>query len=271
MAVDLTGKIAVVTGAASGVGRGLAQSLVEVGAHVVMADVNEGGLEEARDEIGSDRCTIRATDVSDAESVNSLADFTWSELGGADVVCNNAGIIGPDGDPLWELAPAEWERVFSVNFFGCLHGIQAFVPRLLEDGRPAHLVNTASLSGWRAGPTQPEYQASKRAVVAMTEVLRLQLEARDSAIKVVMVSPGPVKSNIVAAEIIRQGGTPHEGSQDEWAARNVGAVGARLSGYDVGKTVLRAIERDQFYVFPNQGSRELIESWMDPLWASFDD
>jgi len=180
MPIDLSSRIAVVTGAGSGIGRGLAERLADAGAHVIAADVSEEGLRETAESIGADLCTIRNTDVSDPASFGSLADFVWSTFGRVDVLCNNAGVLGPQGDPLWDVPLDEWHRVLSVNFFGMLNGIRAFVPRMVGAARPAHIVNTASMEGFAPGPIVPQYGVSKHAAVALTDILRLQLEARDS-------------------------------------------------------------------------------------------
>ncbi|GHF36413.1 NAD(P)-dependent dehydrogenase (short-subunit alcohol dehydrogenase family) [Amycolatopsis bartoniae] len=267
MYADSDFKVAVITGAGSGIGRSLAKRFATAGMHVVIADIQEKGLRETQDLIGADRCTIKVTNVADEDAVVSLADFVWSEFGQVDVVCNNAGTLGPMGDPLWEIPLAEWTRVLSVNFLGVVHGIRAFVPRLLAAGRRAHIVNTASMGGFTVSPVVPQYNASKHAVVALTEALRLQLAARQSSISVTMVCPGPVETNIVASQ---QAQTGADGDQADWGARAIGTPTTHLSPDVVAEKVFHAIQNNSFYVFTNPGSRQRIEERVSHIMESFE-
>lgn len=270
MPIDLSSKVAVVTGAGSGIGRGMAERLADAGAHVIAADVSEDGLRQTEESIGTDRCTIRTTDVSDPASFGALADFVWSTFGRVDVLCNNAGVLGPQGDPLWEVPLEDWHRVLSVNFFGILNGIRAFVPRMVDAALPAHIVNTASMEGFAPGPIVPQYGVSKHAAVAITEILRMQLEARNSPIHVAVLCPGPVATSIVATEQARSQ-TAVTGSQDDWsrkahAAREI----QRLTPHEVADDVLDALEHRRLYIFPNPGSRERIEERMQRVWVDLE-
>lgn len=269
MPIDLSSKIAVVTGAGSGIGRGLAERLADAGAHVIAADVSEEGLRETAESIGPDRCTIRGTDVSDPASFGALADFVWSTFGRVDVLCNNAGVLGPQGDPLWDVPLEDWHRVLSVNFFGILNGIRAFVPRMVDAASPAHIVNTASMEGFVPGSIVPQYGVSKHAAVALTEILRLQLEARESPIHVAALCPGPVATSIVATEQSRSDNAD-AGSQDDWGRKaHAASTVRRLTPHEVADDVLDALEHRRPYIFPNDGSRERIEERMERIWAAF--
>lgn len=171
--------VAVVTGGASGVGKALGRMLLDRGAHVVLADVEQSALDGARDELQSHASTtvlaIR-TDVTDAGSVLALADEVFSTLGRVNLLFNNAGVGAPSAK-VWETTPNDWHWVHSVNLFGVVYGIQAFVPRMLESREPGYVVNTTSGDGAIAPmPTASAYAASKAGVAITTECLAFQLE-----------------------------------------------------------------------------------------------
>jgi NAD(P)-dependent dehydrogenase (short-subunit alcohol dehydrogenase family) len=168
-----TGKVAVVTGAASGIGLALARSLRAEGAHVVMADVDPTRLDAAARSVGTEKgAEILAvpTDVADWESVRRLAERTRDRFGAAHVLCNNAGVqrVGR----LWKVAPADFEWLVRVNLLGAFHGIHAFVPDMVARSEPAHVVNTASISGLLGFSRIGAYAATKFGVVGLSESLR---------------------------------------------------------------------------------------------------
>ena len=172
---ELTGKVAVVTGAASGIGRALAERLAAESMKVVVADVDMDRLaqtEQALTESGTSTVAIRA-DVSRAEDVKRLAEETLDAFGAVHVVCNNAGVCGPTM-ACWEQRAEDWDFVFGVNLNGILHGIRTFVPILLEQNEDAHVVNTVSASGFLAGPFAADYLASKHAALSRSETPREQ-------------------------------------------------------------------------------------------------
>jgi NAD(P)-dependent dehydrogenase (short-subunit alcohol dehydrogenase family) len=172
------GRVAVVTGAASGIGLGLAERFAAEGMSVVMADVEEPALAKAAAGLASvaqdegARVLPVVTDVSDRAAVDALRDAALSAFGAVHVVCNNAGVGGPHG-PLWECPPGEWDWVLKVNLDGVMNGVRAFMPVLLEQDA-GHLVNTSSIFGVFAGTLGP-YGVSKHAVTALTETLHFNL------------------------------------------------------------------------------------------------
>jgi len=199
---DFSGKVAVITGAADGIGRALAEAFADAGARLVLADIDgpkvEGvGRDLAR--LGTEVLTAR-TDVSEQDQVIGLRDAALARFGTVHVVCNNAGVMGPVGDPLWELPAREWQRVMAVNLWGVLHGIQAFVPAMLAAGHEGHIVNTASMQGVTSGPLIPEYTVSKHGIVALSEALRAQLTARSAPIGVTVLCPGAVSTDLAPRE-----------------------------------------------------------------------
>jgi len=184
---ELRGKVAVVTGGASGIGLALARALVGEGMQVVLADIEDDALDAAVDELSAATAAVEGagvssqrTDVSDLASVQALADAVWASHGACHLLCNNAGVGAPSASP-WTTTPNDWRWVFGVNVTGVVNGVLAFVPRMLEDGHEGHIVNTSSPDGGIAPlPTASVYAASKAAVSTLTECLAAQLAADGS-------------------------------------------------------------------------------------------
>jgi NAD(P)-dependent dehydrogenase (short-subunit alcohol dehydrogenase family) len=199
MAEGLAGRTAVVTGGASGIGYALAERFAAEGMRLVLADVEEAALERAAKELG-DRAEVLAvpTDVTDPVSVDALRDRALDRFGSVHVVCNNAGVAGLS-DLSWEGPLEGWEWVLGVNVWGVIHGVRAFVPHLLEQDA-GHVVNTASLAGLSSLPAFGPYCASKHAVVAMSEVLFHELAMRGSGVRVHVLCPGFLRTQIAHAE-----------------------------------------------------------------------
>jgi NAD(P)-dependent dehydrogenase (short-subunit alcohol dehydrogenase family) len=189
------GRVAVVTGAASGIGLGLAERFASEGMRVVMADVEEPALAKAATVLAEGGATVLpvVTDVADRAAVGALRDAALSAFGAVHVVCNNAGVGGPHG-PLWECPPGEWDWVLRVNLDGVMNGVRAFMPVLLEQDA-GHLVNTSSIFGAFAGTLGP-YGVSKHAVTALTETLHFNLlRLGVTHVGVSVLCPGAVRTN----------------------------------------------------------------------------
>ena len=262
---QLEGRVAVVTGAASGIGRALAGELAAAGARVVLSDLEEGPLAAAVDELkadGRDALGV-VTDVSDPDAVEELSRRTLDAYGAVHVVCNNAGVLA-DGDnviplgggkaPLaWEHPLEDWHWTFGVNFWGVVHGIRAFVPLLLEEDE-AHVVNTASIAGLTSAARGVIYGSTKHAVVRVTEALYLQLQDRAPHVGVSLLCPGRIHTRIGVAQRNRPDafGGSGEAFRGEELARLEGEWGARtlerLRPADVAKQVVQSIRDRQFYV-----------------------
>ena len=195
----LRGKTAVVTGAGSGIGLALARRFVHEGMRVMLADIDQEALDIARNELGP-RALTHATDVSDGRSVDELAERAFAELGAVHVLCNNAGVAGNSAAPIWETPTETWQWVMGVNLMGVVHGLRAFVPRMLAAGNDGHIVNTASLAGLLAFPQGGPYAASKHACVVTTELLALQLAAISAPIDVSVLCPAWVNTRILDDE-----------------------------------------------------------------------
>lgn len=192
---QLSGRVAVVTGAASGIGFALARRFGEEGMRVVLSDVEEGSLKQATQLLlDAGHCAIGVPcDVRFQESVDALRDAALAEFGAVHLVCNNAGVArAPGGGPMWEFDLNDWNWIFSVNVMGVVHGIRSFVPLLVEQGEEAHIVNTSSGNGGLS-PLRglPIYAASKAAVTHISECLWGQLEAVTDKVGVSVMFPGP--------------------------------------------------------------------------------
>jgi NAD(P)-dependent dehydrogenase (short-subunit alcohol dehydrogenase family) len=249
---DLRDRVAVVTGAASGIGLALATAFLDAGGKVVLADVAAPQLDVVAGDLahrwGADRVVATPTDVADPAAVDALADAAWAAFGRVDVVCNNAGTIALG--PAWEVPLADYRRVVDVNLFGVVHGIRAFVPRLLAQGGPAHVLNTASMGGLISLPSIGPYVASKHAVVALSEVLAADLAAAGAPIGVSVLCPGYVPSRL--------------GSEDRDAPVPAPAPG-EPTAEDVAATALDAIRAGRFYVLTHEGSDRSIRRRLDAI------
>jgi NAD(P)-dependent dehydrogenase (short-subunit alcohol dehydrogenase family) len=196
---ELRGKVAVITGGASGIGRALAHRFAAEGMHIVLADVDEVRMRAVEAELaegGTQVLPVRC-DTSLEPSVQALAQVTLDRFGAAHVLCNNAGVIGT-GDP-WSGPMSAWEWVVGINFYGVVHGIRAFLPIMQEQGE-GHIVNTASMAGLVALPGAAAYNATKSAVVAVSEGLFLELKSAGSPVGVSALCPGFVKTNLAAGQ-----------------------------------------------------------------------
>jgi NAD(P)-dependent dehydrogenase (short-subunit alcohol dehydrogenase family) len=257
---ELQGRVAVVTGAASGIGLGMAQAFAAEGMRLVLADVDVAGLETARaqlSESGAEAITV-PTDVSDPAAVDALRDATVAAFGTAHVVCNNAGV--GVGGPIWQVPLEAWKWVFGVNFWGVVHGMRSFVPLLLEQGE-GHIVNTASAAGLTASPFLGPYAATKHAVVAVSETLAIELAG--SPVGVSVLCPLWVRTRIHesdrnappgVAEVIADDPASLAGARDVLA----GFVNSGLAPEVVAAKVVEVVKEGGFWVFPHPELREAV-------------
>jgi NAD(P)-dependent dehydrogenase (short-subunit alcohol dehydrogenase family) len=193
---DLTGKVAVVTGGASGIGFGIAEAFAAEGMKIVLADIEAAALADAAAKLRAGGAEVLdvVTDVSVEDEMIDLATNTYTHFGTAHIVCNNAGVGGGAG-LLWEIPQTGWDWAFNVNFWGVLNGIRAFVPRLVEQ-QEGHVINTASIAGLKALPFMAPYTATKHAVVGVSEALAAELVMTGSPVKVSVLCPGFIRTRL---------------------------------------------------------------------------
>ncbi len=246
---DLQGKVAVITGGASGIGRAVAERAAGEGMKIVLGDIEEGPLKEAVDELSSRGAETLGvvTDVSDAASVRALRDRTLDRFGAVHLVHNNAGI--GLGGPIWEVSEEDWRWILGVNLWGVINGVAAFVPALIEQGE-GHVVNTASIAGLIAAPFLGPYNATKQAVVAISETLYKDLQAVGAPVGVSVLCPGFVRTRIAESERNRPPWAP--GRDVPGADELRGAVRSMVDGgIDAGavaERVIDAVRADTFYI-----------------------
>jgi NAD(P)-dependent dehydrogenase (short-subunit alcohol dehydrogenase family) len=262
---ELSGKVAVVTGGASGIGRGLCRRLAHAGLDVVVADIDADGADataaELR-ELGVRSLGVRV-DVSDRKSFAALADRAFAELGGVHVVCNNAGVIV--GGALCDATEDDWRWVLSVNLGGVVNGCAVFGPRLIAQGQGGHIVNTASVGGFLAGPGLGIYCTSKFAVVGMSESLRAELAPH--GIGVSALCPAAVKTKLIDADRNRPAELAQVGGKAEMMRA---AIDGGIDPDEVGDCVVRGIRNDAAYIFTHPGARDAFAAKFQSVLAAFD-
>ncbi|GER23181.1 hypothetical protein NCCP1664_16770 [Zafaria cholistanensis] len=246
---DLAGATAVVTGGASGIGRGIASTLVARGMNVVVADIDQAALDRAEDELG---VLGVATDVTDADSVAALAERTMAEFGAVHLVCNNAG-VGPMA-PMNQLTLEDWRWMLEVNLWGVIHGVDAFLPLLERNTDWGHIVNTSSMSVLAPPPKLGAYVASKAAVMGLTEVLAAELAAAESVVSASVLIPGPVRTNIAAS--LRHRPATSNGALFDVDISGNGKNFRFLDPEQVGELVVDAIGDRRLYI-PTHGEWRL--------------
>ena len=283
---EFEGKTAVVTGAASGMGRAFAERFARAGMHVVLADIEEEALKTAVRELEQEEHRVIGvvTNTMSRDSMQALARRAIDEFGKVHIVCNNAGVTSR-GDAgaagrrgVWEIPQSDWDWLVGVNFWGVLYGLQVFIPHMLEHGEEGHIVNTASLAGLIPGGGA--YGVTKHGVLALSEGLYRDLKARDARIGASVLCPGFVNTGIFKAERNRPeefaSGLPESNTG---ARANIDSVLQHAKQpAEIAEIVFEAIQSDRFYILPHPAWDEIVRSRVEhvlareaPLVLDFDD
>ncbi len=250
---DFSGKVAVVTGAASGIGRGLVEHCADLDMKLVVADVDEARLTGLGADLRSRgiECLCVVTDVADAAAVEELATLSYRQFKRVDLLFNNAGVLLSGYS--WERSVEDWQWLLNINVMGVVHGLHSFVPRMLEQGGEAHIVNTASIAAFLAAPLMGPYTVSKKAVLALSETLHHELQIVNPDIGVSVLCPGQVASAIADSGE----GRDYRADVDGGAARAQlqdflrQGVADGMSPARCADIVFEAIREGRFWIFPH--------------------
>ena len=259
-----------ITGAASGIGRGIAERCVIAGVKVVLADIDEVTLAKAETELktlGGSVLSVR-TDVSKRSDVELLARRTLDAFGQVDLLFNNAGVAA--GGPAWEATWNDWAWVIGVNLWGVIHGVKVFTPLMLAQNTECHIVNTSSTAGLIAGGGSAPYAVTKHAVVALSESLYLTLQQRNALVKVSVLCPALVRTNIADTERTRPAELRNEPvartpEMEAGLAAFKAAIEVSMTPLQVAAVVFDAIQKEQFYILPHPEWIEAIQLRTDKL------
>lgn len=268
---SLESRVAVVTGAASGIGLGMAREFGHEGMRVVLSDVSDEPLDKAVTELQSDgiECFGQIADVRSAAAIEALAQAAVGAYGQVHVVCNNAGVV-PFGRQ-WELSEHDWAWAIDVCLWGVINGIRAFVPRMLASAARCHVVNTASMGGLLSAPFVGPYATAKHAVVGLSKSLRLELGGTN--VGVTLLCPGNVRTNLARTMRQHHDGQPRAGSTDLDDFLDLLESGTQdenaMETADVGKLVVQAIKTNQFWLLPNGAPQlPLVEEDFEQMRSS---
>jgi NAD(P)-dependent dehydrogenase (short-subunit alcohol dehydrogenase family) len=265
---DFTNKVSVITGAASGIGKAMAQQFAAEGMQLVLADIEHEPLLQLAGQLRAAGTHVisQRVDVSKPDDLDMLAARAYDEFGAVHLLCNNAGIL-PPGAPVWKEPLSTWQWTLNVNFFGVLHGVQAFVPRMLKENHEAHIVNTASLAGLTTRPLMSAYNVSKHAVVALSECLHAELQLTTDKIHVSVLCPAFAKTRLAESarnkpEDVQADPSASFGFYD--ALRHVVEEGTPPE--TIVSAMMEAVRENQFWILTHphldRGIRERFESML---------
>jgi NAD(P)-dependent dehydrogenase (short-subunit alcohol dehydrogenase family) len=267
---ELHQRVAVITGAASGLGFAMAERAAAAGMMLVLADVERPALERAAAVLAAQGGAVlaHACDVSDGAQVDALAEAAYQRFGAVHLLCNNAGVAG--NKLAWEFSEADWRWELGVNLWGVIHGIRAFVPRMLAAGQAGHVVNTASVAGLISTPGSAVYNVSKHGVVTLSETLYQDLRAVQAPIGVSVLCPAYVNTGIGRSERnrpaeLRSEREPSAMSRARQEQLAVALAKAKRTPADIAADVFAAVRDDQFYILTHPRIKGAIETRLQDI------
>ena len=270
---DLQNKVAVITGAGSGIGRGLAEHAANEGMRIVLADINEQGLNETLEIVKAlgVEAISRVTDVSRIDDVENLASQTYETFQNCHLLFNNAGVLGPA--PISQVNREMYDWLININLGGCFNGVHAFLPKMQESGQEAHIIATCSTSGFIAYPMLGLYSASKFAIRGLMTSLRAELT--NSPVGVSIVCPGEVTTNIVNSTF--PSSEPKKNSKhsesDPTALLEIAAEDAQntypISALEAAQAIFAGIKSKEFYIFTHKGYKRQLEEISNEYLEAF--
>lgn len=274
--MNLEGKVAAITGAASGFGRELARLGARQRMRLALADVQRDALDVVVNELKRTGAVVISdvVDVAQSAQVQRFAEHAFSAFGNVHLLMNNAGVGG--GGYLWENTARDWQWVMGVNLMGVVHGVQHFVPRMLESnqrGEPGHVVNTASIAGWLTAPLMGVYNVSKHAVVALSETLYHDLKLAQSTIGVSVLCPAFVPTGIAQSQRFRPAELLNAGAltasqRIAQAASEKAVASGKITAEEIAQLTFDAVRENRFYVFTHPQILPSLRARFDAVLAN---
>lgn len=265
-------KVAVITGAGSGIGRGIAEKCSQEGMKIVLSDIEEEALQQTEQEIKASGATVISvlTDVSKSDDIQTLADKTLDTFGSVHLLFNNAGVM--THKLMWETTPADWEWIIGVNLWGVIHGIRIFVPIMLKQDTECHIVNTSSCVGLISSLGVGAYQVTKHGVVTLSETLYHELKEIGAKIGVSVLCPASVNTKIVDSDRNRPASLLNDPSKDKMSPEKNAEVEAfrqmleaGMSPTEIADCVLSAVRDNRFYILTHPEWKEVVRLRMEDI------
>jgi NAD(P)-dependent dehydrogenase (short-subunit alcohol dehydrogenase family) len=270
-----TDKVAVITGAANGIGLGIAQRCAQEGMKIVLSDIEEQALTKTEQDMKAAGADVLAvlTDVSNAKDVEALAEKTLKAFGTINLLFNNAGVADLGiGGGIWEFSLTDWEWILGVNLWGVIHGVRTFVPIMLAQESECHIVNTASMAGLLSYPAGGIYKVTKYGTITLSETLLLDLAKKNAKPKVSVLVPGIINTQIMASDRNRPNALQNETAnaslrpEDEKRTMAWGqAIKEGMSPQQAADIVFQAIRNEKFYIFTHPEMKPLIQLRMEDI------